>query len=62
MPILNYTDEYETDDREKAIELAKKDLMALFGLTEWPAGVTIDAVAEYDDDEYTGWEFEVIRG
>lgn len=59
--MICFTLDLLTDDREIAIEKAKQELMVIFGLTEWPTGLTIDASIAGDDDEFTEWEFEVYR-
>lgn len=61
MPGLTYIDNYPTDDHDKLVEMVKRDMMALFGLTEWPVGVTIEGRIEGDDDDYTEWEVEIVR-
>lgn len=59
--MLDFTLEIATKDRKTAVGYAKRQLMELFGLKEWPTNLTIDASIAGDDDEFTEWEFEVYR-
>jgi hypothetical protein len=50
-----------TDDRDKAIVMAKEIVMELLNLSWWPYNLLVDAVAEGDDDGFTEWQFTLYK-